>query len=107
MEQQDIDCELLQRLWKESGIVGVKNSGNRMRKWMEIAWKYNSERAPAYPVDVQALQSEWHEMITRRGSTFLQTGLAFSSVADGSQMICDRRFCDSVADLLVNLGQFW
>ena len=37
----------------------------------------------------------------------LWPGLAFSSVADGSQMIYDRKFCDSVADLLVNLGQFW
>ena len=39
--------------------------------------------------------------------TFCQSGLAFSSVADGSQMIYDSKFCDSVADLLVNLGQFW
>ena len=35
------------------------------------------------------------------------SGLAFSSVADGSQMIYDRKLCDSVADLLVNFGQFW
>ena len=34
-------------------------------------------------------------------------GLAFSSIADGSQIIYDHKFCDSVADLLVNLGQFW
>ena len=32
--------------------------------------------------------------------------MAFSSVADGSQMIYDSKFCDSVADLLVNLGKF-
>ena len=38
---------------------------------------------------------------------FDDAGLAFSSVADGSQMICDRRFCDSVAYLLINFGQFW
>ena len=34
-------------------------------------------------------------------------GLTFSSVADGSQMIYDRKFCDSVADLLVNFCQIW
>ena len=37
----------------------------------------------------------------------LNAGLAFSSVADGSQMICDSRFCVYVADLLVNVGKFW
>ena len=31
----------------------------------------------------------------------------FSSVVNKSQMICDRRFYDSVVDSRVNLGQFW
>ena len=35
------------------------------------------------------------------------TELAFSSIADGSQIIYDCKFCDSVADLLLNFGQFW
>ena len=55
------------------------------------------ERAP-----VAAMTQDDNEAERKRIS-----GLAFSSVADGSQMIYDCKFCDSVADLLVNLGQFW
>ena len=74
-EDHKIDCELLLRLWQESGIVHANHS-RRIRKWKEIAWKYNSEMAPAAdPVDIQALQNEWHDMITRRGSKFLQKEL--------------------------------
>ena len=75
IEHHVIDCEVLERLWRESGIVSARNNGNRTRKWKEIAWKYNSEKALADPVDVLALQSEWHEMITRRGSKFLKDEL--------------------------------
>ena len=74
-EDHKIDCELLLRLWQESGIVHANHS-KRTRKWKEIAWKYNSEMAPAAdPIDIQTLQNEWHEMITRRGSKFLQKEL--------------------------------
>ena len=59
----------------------------------------------------EAVLDEWiilESMTERRGwGGYDSSGLAFSSVADGSQMIYDRKFCDSVADLLVNFGQFW
>ena len=35
------------------------------------------------------------------------SGLGFSSVVNKSQMICDRRFYDSVVNSRVNLCQFW
>ena len=78
----DIDCELLLRLWKDSGIVSVKKNGIRMQKWEQIARSYNSKKAPSDPLDVRALQNKWHGMITGRGGSklsFLQSGDALGA----------------------------
>ena len=56
------------------------------------------------PVDSPTVETTYE---TTYPTLFKDPGLAFSSVADGSQMIYDNKFCDSVADLLVNRGQFW
>ena len=45
--------------------------------------------------------------IWKRARNFKPPGLGFSSVVNKSQMICDRRFYDSVVNSRVNFGQFW
>ena len=100
-------------------MFGSAPSQLRIRKALENKANMEDDRTTALESQLgQAKQiaeeaDKKYEEVRKEKSYFAScnvlpcTGLAFSSVADGSQMIYDPKFCDSVTDLLVNLGQFW